>query len=86
MKNIVPGINFKMKPPNEKYKKTLIFALEALTHYADPQSYHAILIAGDPPCGWFDSDKDYNKAYKRPIHGKLARQTIKKINKILNLK
>lgn len=55
--------------------KTLLF-------YADSDSYFAITFLSDPPCGEFMTDFDEEHEftdYDRPMPGKRARQTLKKL-------
>jgi hypothetical protein len=68
----------------EQYKKALGIALDALSVYADPESYHAIAFMADRPAGEFADDfsKDHGHPYyDRPMPGKLARATFKKLAK-----
>jgi hypothetical protein len=54
--------------------------LVALSMYADPDSYFAIAIWGDEPCGEFADDygpDDEFPDYDRPMHGKLARDALR---------
>lgn len=56
-------------------------AVEALGFYADPESYFAVAIAGDPPCGDFayDFDEQHSRPDMGPRHGKLARETLRSL-------
>ena len=56
---------------------------EALIFYADPDNYFAIGFFPDTPCGDFINDFSNTPQweYDRPMPGKLARETIVKINK-----
>ncbi len=52
---------------------------EALSMYADPESYHGLTIIGDPPCGSFGddfSDDHGHPDYDRPMPGKTARRAL----------
>ncbi len=52
---------------------------EALEFYADPEEYHAIAFAADPPCGGFadDFDEDHGHPdYDRHMAGKRARAAL----------
>lgn len=70
----------------EKYKKALEIAVDALILYADPSSYHAILIMPDRPSGWFADDLGLvpYSLYNRKMHGKKARAALDKMRKVLN--
>lgn len=49
---------------------------EALSFYAEPDTYHAIGFFADPPCGEFDDDFSEGHGdpnYDRPMPGKRAR-------------
>lgn len=68
----------------EKYKRALGLALDALAVYGDPESYHAIAFLVDRPAGEFADDferKHGHPDYDRPMPGKLARATFRKLNK-----
>lgn len=68
----------------ERYKRALGMALDALEVYANPESYHAMAFAVDRPAGSFADDfsKDHGHPYyERPMPGKLARATFKKLTK-----
>jgi hypothetical protein len=57
--------------------RRLATAEAALSLYADPDSYFAIAIWSDPPCGWFADDfgpDDEFPDYERPMPGKAARE------------
>ena len=59
--------------------RDVILLVEALSFYADPSSYHAITIMGDPPCGEFfdDMSEDHgDEYYQRAMPGKLARDVL----------
>lgn len=62
------------------HEKKLRTLLEALSFYADPDTYFAIGFFPDPPCGTFMEDfskhgsKDYPKDDVRP--GKKAREAL----------
>lgn len=52
---------------------------EALEFYADPDTYFAIAIIPDPPCGafWEDFSEDHGDPfYSRAMPGKLAREVL----------
>lgn len=51
---------------------------EALAFYADPDSYFAMVIMADPPCGEFSEDfsEDHSGDYDRPMPGKRARAAL----------
>lgn len=52
---------------------------EALRFYADPDSYFAILIVPDHPCGAFYADQDQSHSAEftdRPLPGALARRVL----------
>jgi hypothetical protein len=56
----------------------------ALGFYADPDSYFAIGIFPDHPCGNFINDFDNehgNDQYDRPMPGRYARMVLKEIGK-----
>jgi hypothetical protein len=67
----------------DRYKKALGMAIDALQMYANPEFYHAIAILADPPTGGFDKDvsnvKELGFDYDRPMPGKLARATLKRL-------
>lgn len=57
----------------------IAIAADALHFYADPDSYFAISILDDPPCGEFARDFSQDEwtaicEYDRPMPGKLARE------------
>jgi hypothetical protein len=61
--------------------------IEALEFYADPESYWAIMIIGDQPCGEFAEDisDDYeHPAIIGPRPGKTARTALNSIKRIVN--
>ena len=62
--------NIQMRRENKIMKSALEF-------YANPDTYFAIMIMGDPPCGAFidDFSKCYNNVQQRP--GKRARAALK---------
>ncbi len=66
-----------------KREAALILAIETLALYADPHSYHAILLSFDRPCGWFADDQDFNKSYQRNMPGRAARKALFKIEKLV---
>lgn len=67
----------------ERYKRALGIALDALTAYADPASYHAVAFLFDRPCGEFADDfsRVRESGYNRPMPGKLARQAFRNLGK-----
>lgn len=69
-----------MSAPNIEQLAAFEQVLAALAMYADPESYHAIAIVGDEPCGEFyeDFDEEHgNDFYQRPMPGKRARAALK---------
>lgn len=59
---------------------------EALAFYANPESYHAMVILGDPPCGEFAEDfsADHeNSFYRREMPGKRARDALAKLGLVV---
>lgn len=67
------------------YEAALIEAVDALRLYADPASYHAILFHSDHPAGWFSSDFSDGPVglYNRPMPGKMAREALARIDRLL---
>lgn len=67
----------------ERYKKALGIAMDALATYADPESYHAVAFMFDRPCGVFAEDfsRVEHPFYDRPMPGKLARGSMRKLAK-----
>jgi hypothetical protein len=66
----------------EQYRRVVGILMSALEFYADPETYHAIMIVGDRPCGDFEqdfSDDHGHEHYDRPMPGKLARETIQRV-------
>ncbi len=58
-------------------RRQWVFALE---RYANPESYHALLIVPDRPAGWFADDfsEDHGSDdYARPMPGAWARRVIR---------
>jgi len=51
---------------------------EGLCFYADPDSYFAISILTDPPCGGFAEDTSEVDSYDREMPGRIARETLKR--------
>lgn len=51
---------------------------QALSFYADPDTYCAMTIMTDPPCGEFADDfsDDHGGDYDRPMPGKCARAAL----------
>ena len=58
-------------------------AMLALDYYANPDTYAAIALLPDPPCGDFIHDVSKAGDYGRRMPGKMARRALGKINKIL---
>lgn len=55
-------------------------ALDVVSFYANPESYHAISFLFDRPCGDFANDfsEDHgHEDYERPMPGKLAREILR---------
>jgi len=65
----------------EKANRIIDKLIDALSFYADPDTYFAIGILPDKPCGAFidDMSEDHDGDYNRPMPGKLARQTLREI-------
>ena len=68
-----------------RHDRALIVAIETLTLYAHPESYHAIRLLCDRPCGWFADDvsKTGHPHYDRKMHGAAARKALVKIQKLV---
>ena len=60
-------------------KELLQLAIEALSLYADEDSYSAISFHSDPPCGEFADDFYGSEEYNRLMPGKRARDTLRQI-------
>lgn len=60
-------------------EEQLEIALDALAFYADPETYHAIMILADKPTGGFDEDLSENDYYDYDKPGKRAREAFKKL-------
>lgn len=74
----------KMKFTTKQYERALSAAIETLSLYADPESYHAIAFLCDPPCGWFSKDVGkVNHPHYKYKPGKQARKTLARISTIL---
>ena len=58
-------------------KKEVHKLLMALNYYADPDTYFAIGVFPDPPCGDFINDYSDTEIGEKP--GKLARQVLDEI-------
>ncbi len=74
------------RPKKDKYEKALLVAVEALALYAEPESYHAISLLVDRPCGWFAEDRSLIRGhpfYKRSMHGAAARRALRSVAKII---
>ncbi len=71
-----------------RHDRALILAIETLALYANPESYHAIAMFYDSPCGWFESDtsKIYRSSYNRKVHGAAARKALAKIQRLVTPK
>ena len=70
----------------DKYHKIISDLIEGLNFYADPDTYFAIMILSDPPCGefYYDfSDDHKSNQYDNPMPGKLARKVIQQVEKEL---
>lgn len=65
----------------EQYKRALGIAIDALRFYADPETYHAIMIVPDRPAGLFADDfgPDNDFEYQRPMPGRCARDAIERL-------
>jgi len=68
----------------ESYRRACGILMDALSQYANPEFYHAIMILADRPSGEFADD--FSQAddpsythYNREMPGKLAREAIKRI-------
>lgn len=68
-----------------RHDRALILAIETLALYANPESYHAIAMLYDRPCGWFEGDvsKTDHPHYDRKMHGAAARKALAKIQKLV---
>ena len=68
-----------------RHDRALILAIETLALYADPESYHAIAMMYDRPCGWFADDvsKTDHPHYARKMHGAAARKALARIQKLV---
>lgn len=72
-----------MSTPNAESVRQLAAyeqVLSAVAFYADPESYHAIAVLPDPPCGefWEDFGEDHGHPdYDRPMPGKRARAAMR---------
>lgn len=67
--------------PAELYAKLV----DTLAMYADPETYHAMMIIFDPPCGVFKGDFGPQSEHEHPDYeddmpGKAARAVIKELN------
>lgn len=51
----------------------------ALAYYGDPQTYFAIDVLSDPPCGDFVNDFGTTEVLDREVPGKRARETLEKL-------
>ena len=71
------------KPKKHELEKALKIALSALEFYQDPESYFAVAVMGDRPCGEFADDFGFvNKDWGwRP--GQVARRAFKKVGKVV---
>lgn len=65
----------------EQYKKIVGVLIGALEQYANPEFYHAIMVLADRPAGGFADDLSEveHYFYDRPMHGKLARDTLQRL-------
>jgi hypothetical protein len=68
-----------------RHDRALILAIETLALYANPESYHAIAMIYERPCGWFEGDvsKTDHPHYAREMHGDAARKALAKIQKLV---
>jgi hypothetical protein len=68
----------------DRYKRALGVAMDALHFYAQSESYHAIAIICDPPCGEFARDFGWDLAadYERKMPGRTARIAMKTLNRV----
>ena len=67
----------------KKYEQALVLAIEVLSLYAHPESYHAIWLLVDRPAGWFADDFGYDKNYRRKMPGREARRALVKIQRLI---
>ena len=76
------------RPTAKTSDKALRVAVETLALYANPESYHAIWLVCDHPCGWFEEDvsKTDHPHYSRKMHGAAAREALAKIQKLMTPK
>jgi len=66
--------------------KHLNALVEVVAFYADPETYDAIAIVVDRPCGEFGDDFSDNNDYDYPKPGKLARDTFEALYKEIIIK
>lgn len=68
-----------------RHDRALIVAIETMALYANPESYHAIMMLCDRPSGWFADDvsKTDHPNYDRKMHGAAARKALAKIQKLV---
>lgn len=73
-------------PCSARLETALVVAINALECYADPESYHAIMILPDRPAGWFADDIGAHKHpnYNRKMPGVRARRALEKIQKLIS--
>lgn len=69
----------------QRHDRALVIAIETLSLYANPESYHAIMMLPDSPSGWFarDVSKTNHPHYNRKMHGAEARKALAKIQKLV---
>jgi len=74
------------RPSSAKLETALVVAINALECYADPESYHAIMILPDRPAGWFADDigSHQHPEYNRKMPGVRARRALDKIRKLIS--
>lgn len=63
--------------------KALRTCMRALKFYANPESYFAIAVWADPPCGGFAKDYSDTGTDLGVRHGKRARKALADVKKIL---
>lgn len=67
----------------ELAREVVAIAVEALNFYARAETYHAIRMIGDPPCGGFADDCDDthgDESYVRLMPGAFAREALRKMD------
>jgi hypothetical protein len=81
---LVPALSF-MTKRERQLTCALKVAVQTLAFYGCPETYYAVAIAFDPPCGGFDKDFSYIAEYQRDMPGKLARKAIARVAKIIEV-